>query len=140
MTVRALLFFLSLLAAGCNQQPDPAISMNEEELMQDRIKLYEDLGNTLSKVVDERTAKDNYAHVQEIESRLKNNKTRADKLRRDTSPAKPLNETSRKRMEKSLKEAIDRVIAEYRRMRLIPPAQAICNEVQFTMIQQGITP
>jgi len=96
----ALLFFLTLIAAGCNQHADLTATMNEEELMQDRIKQYEDLGDTLSKVTDERTAKDNYPHVQEIESRLKNNKTSMDRLRKQKTSARPPNETTRAKLEK----------------------------------------
>jgi TolA-binding protein len=140
MTVRTLPFFLALLTAGCNQQADLPASMTEEELMLDRIKQFEDLGDTLSKVFDERTAKENYVHVQQIESRLKNIKTRLDRLHREKTAVKPINENNRKRMEKSLKAAVDRVIVEYHRVRPIVPAQAICNEVQFTLNQHGMSP
>ncbi len=116
--------------------------MKEEELLEDRVKLFEDLADTLSKVTDERTAKDHYAHVQEIESRLKNNKTRVDKLHREKiGTARPPNEISRKKMEKSLREAIDRVIAEYQRIQTDHGgASDLQNEVQFTLNQQGINP
>ena len=135
MTARMLLLlcFLGFLS-GCkdpNREP-----RTEEEIYQETIKQYEELALELSKVVDEKTARDSRTRVGEI----------GDKLAR----LKELKDIRDKRESKSVSVGVKyeitmittsrKVVNQYVRIRQqVPAAQKLASEVKAILENQGLT-